>query len=386
MTGEMMPVFGDLPGELSIVDVINKLNKGTLEQESWLGGLAAMAQFVGADAAHFLLWDTEADSISILDSNGLSETASQDYTERYQHLDPARDAMRDAPIGKIYMDGMNGLSRAIPEAEFRQDFLRRNEISSYMTMMVDRREPFEWMVMCTRSWGRPFFEQYNVDALHSLLEPLHAVMNIRQRLKTLEFNQRCSLSALDRVSLPLLIVDDRGAVQMANTAGVQWMSRSDFPLSSPRAAEVLDLVREACGTVKNRPRTATLSVPGFGERPSILMAVPIICSAVLETSPTFRRVALLLELGTSSQAAASKDLLKQVFHLTPAEIALTAQLARGLTLADAAVESRISRETARSHLKSILHKTGTHRQSGLTALLAGMSQVNLKVSSLGRAT
>jgi DNA-binding CsgD family transcriptional regulator len=375
-SGEIMPVFGDLPGELSFVDVITKLNKGTLEQESWLVALGAMAQFVGADAAHFLVWDTEVDSVSILDSNGLSETASREYTERYQYLDPARSAMQDAPIGKIYMDETHSVSRARFEADFHQNFLRRNEISSYMTMMVDRRDPFEWMIMFTRSWGRPFFEQYNADALQILLEPLRAALAIRQRLQMLEFNQRCSLSALDHVSLPLLIIDDRGAIQVANTAGLHWMSRPDFPLSSRRATEVLNMVREACGTVKHAPRTASLSVPGFGERPVILMAVPI-PEMVLETCRTFRRVALLLELGASSQTIPPKDLLKQVFHLTPAEIALTEQLARGLTLADVAVENRISRETARSHLKAILRKTGTHRQSGLTALLAVMSQISL---------
>ena len=71
----------------------------------------------------------------------------------------------------------------------------------------------------------------------------------------------------------------------------------------------------------------------------------------------------------------AEDLLRTLFGLTRAEIALTEKLANGQTLTEAAEAARISRETARTHLKSILRKTGTRRQSELTALLAGLTVV-----------
>ncbi len=92
---------------------------------------------------------------------------------------------------------------------------------------------------------------------------------------------------------------------------------------------------------------------------------------------TVRRVSLLIELGTQAQGLAPRDLLRQIFRLTPSEIVLTSQLTRGLSLSEAADETRISRETARSHLKAILRKTGTHRQSELMGLLTGMSLVSI---------
>lgn len=85
--------------------------------------------------------------------------------------------------------------------------------------------------------------------------------------------------------------------------------------------------------------------------------------------------ALIAGIGLQAQALPAEDLLRTLFGLTRAEIALTEKLANGQTLTEAAEVASISRETARTHLKSILRKTGTRRQSELTALLAGLTVV-----------
>ena len=83
--------------------------------------------------------------------------------------------------------------------------------------------------------------------------------------------------------------------------------------------------------------------------------------------------ALIAGIGLQTQALPSEDLLRTLFNLTRAEIALAAKLASGQTLTEAAEVTCTSRETARTHLKSILPKTGTRRQSELTALLTGLT-------------
>jgi DNA-binding CsgD family transcriptional regulator len=55
--------------------------------------------------------------------------------------------------------------------------------------------------------------------------------------------------------------------------------------------------------------------------------------------------------------------------LTPAESDLAAELVRGLDVAAAAERLGITRTTARNQLRSILSKTGAHRQGELLRLL-----------------
>jgi DNA-binding CsgD family transcriptional regulator len=63
-------------------------------------------------------------------------------------------------------------------------------------------------------------------------------------------------------------------------------------------------------------------------------------------------------------------LLAGAFGLTPAEARLAAIIAVGGNPGRAAEELKITKATARNHLKAIFAKTGTRRQSELVALLS----------------
>ena len=66
----------------------------------------------------------------------------------------------------------------------------------------------------------------------------------------------------------------------------------------------------------------------------------------------------------------SARLLGQTFQLTAAEARLASSLTAGDGIDAASDRLAIGRETARTQLRAILAKTGTHRQAELTALLA----------------
>lgn len=63
------------------------------------------------------------------------------------------------------------------------------------------------------------------------------------------------------------------------------------------------------------------------------------------------------------------DFLKDLFSLTTAEIEVAVSLRAGLSLTEIAAARRVSIETVRSQIKSILQKTNTRRQGDLILLL-----------------
>lgn len=71
----------------------------------------------------------------------------------------------------------------------------------------------------------------------------------------------------------------------------------------------------------------------------------------------------------SAQPRAS--VLAQVFSLTRREADLAVALLQGWTLRDQADARGVKISTERSHLKSLMQKTGTHRQADLVRLLSG---------------
>jgi DNA-binding CsgD family transcriptional regulator len=60
--------------------------------------------------------------------------------------------------------------------------------------------------------------------------------------------------------------------------------------------------------------------------------------------------------------------VRELYGLTPAEAAITAALALGRSVEDAAKAKRVSLATLRSHLRSIFAKTGTRRQAELVSI------------------
>jgi DNA-binding CsgD family transcriptional regulator len=70
------------------------------------------------------------------------------------------------------------------------------------------------------------------------------------------------------------------------------------------------------------------------------------------------------------------DELRRLYDLTPSEAALASILVQGSSLKEAAAELGITDNTARTHLKRIFDKTGTHRQGELVGLLlSGPGQI-----------
>ena len=78
---------------------------------------------------------------------------------------------------------------------------------------------------------------------------------------------------------------------------------------------------------------------------------------------------------SSRDLAQGTEIAQQGLGLTAAEARLTAKLAQGLALADAAVELGISSHTARTQLKSIFAKTGARRQSELVGMLTELAAI-----------
>ncbi len=82
---------------------------------------------------------------------------------------------------------------------------------------------------------------------------------------------------------------------------------------------------------------------------------------------------LLISAPVFAANATAVSILGQRYHLTPVEIALVEALVAGRHLKQFAEQACISYETARSHLKSIFKKTGTHRQADLILLMTGIA-------------
>ncbi|WP_291861626.1 helix-turn-helix transcriptional regulator [Bradyrhizobium sp.] len=102
------------------------------------------------------------------------------------------------------------------------------------------------------------------------------------------------------------------------------------------------------------------------KRPIVIRVLPVDDAA---RSPFLGARAILILSDFDEAEEVQRNVLCQAFRLTPSEAGIAVFLARGKSLEEAASELGIALETARSHLKSTFHKTKTHRQGELVALV-----------------
>jgi DNA-binding CsgD family transcriptional regulator len=241
-------------------------------------------------------------------------------------------------------------------------------------------------ISCMRPLRAGWFGTDDVRLVATLIPHIQRALQLHQRLEGMRLDQRTEAGVLDRLSAGILIVTGSGRVLVANATARRLLAARDGILVSPdglRAAGPLEtralrnLIaaagRSARGDALHSGGRLRLSRPSFRQPLSVLVA---------PTTPQFAYPALPVGCVTvvvrSPEEDLDADLLKQSYRLTPKEAALAERLLQGWSLESSADSLAITRETARTHLKAILKKSGASRQGEFVrrALTSLPGQVN----------
>ena len=104
-----------------------------------------------------------------------------------------------------------------------------------------------------------------------------------------------------------------------------------------------------------------------GQANRVAHVVPVRLSA----KDIFQRgAAVLILTPITVPNAPSVELLQSLFDLTPAECRVARRLASGENIDAISAAARVSRNTVRTHLRSLMEKTGCNRQTEVVSLLA----------------
>jgi len=168
---------------------------------------------------------------------------------------------------------------------------------------------------------------------------------------------RAALGTLERLDCGWMAAEPGGRIFHMNTAARRMAVRGWL---DPCNSGLRALIRDAAATGVG----ADMALPRRSGRPLAISVLPPL-------EPAFGAAGLLIILASDPDEPPKIDARRIAVYwkLTRAESALAAELARGLDLAAAAKLLRVTRITARNHLRSILQKTGAHRQSELVRLL-----------------
>lgn len=225
--------------------------------------------------------------------------------------------------------------------------------------------------------SRPF-DDSSRRRMSLLLPHLQRALQIKMRLGVFNQFQAVTLDLLDRAGIAVFLLDGSRRLLFANRLAEEILERRSglrlvggrVSVDAASASGFDHAVREAALTSSGRGLNSggTLNVLGDDGTTTRLFISPLARDHVPCGSGS--PAALMLANHADAVPCPATGSLRDAFGLTRAEAQLLAAVVGGSDLPTYADSHGISIETARTHLKRVLNKTGHHRQIDMVRSLA----------------
>lgn len=366
--------------DATVLRLIDALYEAALRPEQWPVFLSQLSEVLDGRLVAFLHQDTRRRGDDVASLVGIDSTDWRVYAEHFAALNPwISGEERCLQPGLVSLDDEIFPVSSLVRTEFFNDFLKPRRLDHMMGATIGRDGSTFTNLSMHRGRESGPFGQDERQLLERLMPHLQRVVQIHQRLAGAE-RGRILAEAADHLTAGLLMTDARGRILYANraaeemVAGTDGLALVDGQLRAARSEENARLRTLVGATASGEGRDPDVSggllrvSRPSGRRPYLLVVAPVRgpreAWLVLE-----RPAAVVFVTDPERQIEPDADMLARAYGLTPAEIRMASRLTAGDSVTDAADVLGVTRETARTHLRNLLQKTDTHRQSELIALL-----------------
>jgi DNA-binding CsgD family transcriptional regulator/PAS domain-containing protein len=225
-----------------------------------------------------------------------------------------------------------------------------------------------------RSQARGPYDESELTRVRAILPHLQRAISVNERLSQLQRSRATFADGLDQLRHGVIVVNDRGRVVFANRAARAIVAQHDGltiaadGLTASAYADRLKLrslldeaVRTSAGQGFGAGGAMALTRPSL-KRPFFVLVTPL--PLALDSGDT-SGLATVFVSDPEAQAATVEESARRLHGLTASEARVADALVAMGSLEQAGDILRISRETARSHLRSIYRKMRVNRQADL---------------------
>ncbi len=323
-------------------------------------------------------------NLGLLTSN-YDPTLASVYKDYYSGINAWLAPIQSVPVGLVVTDLELLNHQELVRTEFWADWVRPNgDVSGGVGAILFRESDRFLFFTANFPWAKQEIYRNEVSRLWSLLTP-HArrAFEIQRTIEGQRLVDRRYREALDNVRSTVFLLDSRGRVSHCNAAAeARLRDRDAFYVDAAKRLRAFDPQAER--TI--RAQIAAIAERRYGSlggaiainaksntRPLVATLVPfrpnlsdtgIFSDFVRSALP----VAMLTIIDPAQQQARLRASLVAIYRLTESETEVAVLLYMGRSIKDCAAIRNVSIHTARNQMRSILDKTGTHRQSEFVAL------------------
>ena len=273
---------------------------------------------------------------------------------------------------------------------YRECFSRDKNMAQLMTSVVFGMNTTNSMpAVCSafRGLHHPTFGEEERARMRLILPHLSRSLGVMQRIRTIELTIATTLSALDRLSSGVLLLDGNGTVAFANRSAERMLKDGDGlrlrKLSNTAGPGELvaesalsgKAISEAISASLNRDPYAT---PHFSKcvtvpRTSGIANYTLQFSALGEHNEFGAFAAIVFIADGAQEVDIDPALLQSAYGLTPAEAKVALALLAFSSAQEVADALGTSPHTVRTHVKQIYAKLGVDTRARFVKLLLGLA-------------
>jgi len=365
-----------------LLELIQQLYAAPGTATGWPTFLETLRVSTSASSANLIAHSPEARSsdITAAAGNGADPEGGRQYEQHWCAHDPwAYSPRLSRRAGSVFLGDV-----LIPHAElqrtgFYADFGRRFDVVRVVGATIEAGATGMSVISVNGSERREPFSETEAKLLEMLMPHMQQALRLHRRLLQAEQASGDLAAIIERSNRAVILIDRRGTIAFINGAASRLAAQQDgfsIERSGLRAANTAttarlrtligDAIRTSVAEGIGGGGIVALGRPS-GRRPLIAL----VCAVARRTLAMAENAAAAVVSITDPEVTAVPDdvTLSQTFGLTPAEARHTRLLAEGTSLAEAAARLGLRRETARTRIKIIFEKTGTHRQAELVSLV-----------------
>lgn len=370
-----------------LLGLIDLLYRAAAAGTAWDVFLERLGSVTGSEVVPFLVWnydhrDGQCLRVFPLDAELIAE---------YQSWAPKNAYVRPEPRLET------GQVRVIPasapfvrDSEFLNEWLRpRVGVGHNLASCIASTDAYSIHLSPLRDPRRVEYGDDDVRLMRALVPHVMRAVSIEQRLGGVTLERAGLSEALDRIATGVLLLDERGRVTLFNRTAGELVRRGDGlaidraqQLVAARPVDTAALRRAIVGacTTGAAERSEDASPLHAGNallvsRPSGRRALQLTVSPLRVRVPVLAGEpprAIVLVADPDARPVPSEEVWRRLFALTPAEARLAGLLVSGMRVHECSDALAVSQATVRTHLKRLIHKTGSRTQSDLMrALVVG---------------
>ena len=368
-----------------INELVSLIYEAPLQPERWTDFLGAFSTVIRAEASAIFGQDHDSSQAFVAASHGFDPDYQRSYNTYYAGVNVWLKRLSGQTKSGDLRNSVQACSDGeLVRTEYYNDWLRPQKLYYGYGGTILRESDFTTNITAVRTKKQGPFDAAEMELLALLMPHLQRAIQLHRRLASTDAARGLLLDALDNLTTGVFLVGPKARLLYMNHSAQQIVDQHDG-VSVDANNLHLASSRETARLRRLVPTSLTLDLEsGPGRAGGEMRATrpsgrPAFVMVVIPVRPERAEVRVLMGLEQPTAIILVSDpekdpeadcgLIQRCFALTPAESRLASLLIAGKSVKEISASMGVTVNTARTHLKRVLSKTGTRRQGELIQLL-----------------